>query len=312
MGLYEARGFKADLIYSEMDEDKKVDVKRRLTSGELDCIVQVQMLGEGFDHPKLSVAAIFRPFRTLAPYIQFVGRVLRVIVQNSPGHPDNYGHIVTHAGMNLDERLKEFKMFESDDQKFWEEVIGGKEPDPPAEVASGKSRMRLNEQAVVNYEIVDTMIEEDFTSAEQEDIIKELREKLESLGLDPEQAEQIVLAKTSTRTTTKAAAPYQVLPQREWETRKKGLNDQVNRAANLLMNRLEINRAGRELINAGVAASNNFIAGVTLINKELKNKYPQPRQQWSTEQFEAATNDLEGILNTLTRRYKGVLSGKKG
>jgi hypothetical protein len=165
---------------------------------------------------------------------------------------------------------------------------------------------------VVNYEIVDTMIEEDFTSAEQEDIIKELRDKLESLGLDPEQAEQIVLAKASTRTTTKAAAPYQVLPQREWETRKKGLNDQVNRAANLLMNRLSINRAGRELINAGVAASNNFIAGVTLINKELKNKYPQPRQQWSTEQFETATNELEGILNTLTRRYKGVLSGKKG
>ncbi|MCC6590190.1 MAG: DEAD/DEAH box helicase family protein [Bryobacterales bacterium] len=311
VGLYEARGFKADLIYSEMDEDKKVDVKRRLTSGELDCIVQVQMLGEGFDHPKLSVAAIFRPFRTLAPYIQFVGRILRVIVQNSPGHPDNYGHIVTHAGMNLDERLREFKMFESDDQKFWEEVIGGKEPDPPSEVASGKTRMRLNEQAVVNYEIVDTMIEEDFTSAEQEDIIKELRDKLDSLGLDPEQAEQIVLAKASTR-TTKAAATYQVLPQREWETRKKGLNDQVNRAANLLMNRLGINRAGRELINAGVAASNNFIAGVTLINKELKNKYPQPRQQWSTEQFETATNELESTLNTLTRRYKGVLSGKKG
>ena len=56
---------------------------RDLRSGVLDCIVQVQMLGEGFDHPKLSVAAIFRPFRSLAPYIQFVGRILRVVVQNS-------------------------------------------------------------------------------------------------------------------------------------------------------------------------------------------------------------------------------------
>ena len=308
--LYEARGFKADLIYSEMDEDKKTEVKRRLTSGELDCIIQVQMLGEGFDHPKLSVAAIFRPFRTLAPYIQFVGRILRVIVQNSPGHPDNYGHIVTHAGMNLDERLREFKLFESDDQKFWEEVIGGKEPEPPTNVKSGAARMRLSEQAVVNYEIVDTMIEEQFTSAEQEDIIKELREKLESLGLDPEQAEAIVLSKTSARTTSKAAAPYQILPQREWETRKKGLNEQVNRAANLLINRLGINRAGRELINAGIPATNNFVACVTLLNKELKNKYPEPRQQWSTEQFETATAELESILNVLTRRYKGVLNGK--
>ena len=100
------------------------------------------------------------------------------------------------------------------------------------------------------------------------------------------------------------------IPQREWETRKKGLNDQVNRAANLLINRLGINRAGRELINAGVAATNNFVASVTLINKELKNGSPAPRQQWSIEQFETVTAELESILNVLTRRYKGVLNGK--
>lgn len=307
--MYEARGFKADLIFSEMQEDKKVDVKRRLTSGELDCIVQVQMLGEGFDHQKLSVAAIFRPFRTLGPYIQFVGRILRVIVQNSPGHPDNYGQIVTHVGMNLDERLREFKLFESDDQKFWEEIIGGSEPEPPANVKSGEARMKLSEPVVVNYEIVDSLIEEQFTSAEQEDIIKDLREKLELLGLDPEQAEAIVLAKSNAKTTTKAAAPYQVLPVREWETRKKGLNEQVNRAANLLVNRLGIGRGGRDLINKGVAATNNFVACVTLINKELKKRYPKPRKEWSTEQFEAAAGELEDVLNTLTRRYKGLLNG---
>lgn len=308
--LYQARGFSADLIYSEMDEDKKADVKRRLTSGELDCIVQVQMLGEGFDHPKLSVAAIFRPFRTLAPYIQFVGRILRVIVQNSPGHPDNYGHIVTHAGMNLDERLREFKLFESDDQKFWEDVIGGKEPEPPSDVKNGQARMKLSEPAVVNYEIVDSLIEEQFTSAEQEDIIAELREKLELLGLDPEQAEAIVLAKSSGRTMSRSAQPFQVLPQREWEAKRKGLSEQVNRAANLLMNRLGINRGGRDLIALGVAATNNFVAGVTLINKELKQKNPKLRKEWSVEEFAAAEAELENILNALTRRYKGLLSGK--
>ena len=308
--LYQARGFSADLIYSEMDEDKKADVKRRLTSGELDCIVQVQMLGEGFDHPKLSVAAIFRPFRTLAPYVQFVGRILRVIVQNSPGHPDNCGHIVTHAGMNLDERLREFRLFESDDQKFWEDVIGGQEPELPSEVTSGQARMKLSEAAVVNYEIVDSLIEEEFTSAEQADIIKELREKLELLGLDPEQAEAIVLARSSARTMSTAAQPYQVLPIREWEAKKKGLNDQVNRAANLLINRLGLNRGGRELINLGIAATNNFVAGVTLVNKELKQRNPKPRKEWAVEEFMTAEAELESILNALTRRYKGVLSGK--
>lgn len=308
--LYEARGFKADLIFSQMDEDKKESVKRRLTSGELDCIVQVQMLGEGFDHPKLSVAAIFRPFRTLAPYIQFVGRILRVIVQNSPGHPDNYGHVVTHAGMNLDQRLKEFKMFESDDQRFWEDIIGGKEPEPPENVKSGEERMKISEPSVVNYEIVDSLIEEQFTSAEQEDIIQELREKLESLGLDPDQARDLVLEKVTAQKRSPAAQPYQISPQKEWEMRRRGLNDQVNRAAQLLVNRLEISRAGRELIKTGVPATNNFVACVTLINREIKTRNPKERKEWSAEEFETVQASLENILNELTRRYKGILSGK--
>ena len=139
--LYEARGFKADLIYSEMDEDKK-SRSTRLTSGELDCIVQVQMLGEGFDHPKLSVAAIFRPFRTLAPYIQFVGRILRVIVQNSPGHPDNYGHIVTHAGMNLDERLASSSCSRATTRSSGRKSSAGKNPSP-RRTSRAARRMRL-------------------------------------------------------------------------------------------------------------------------------------------------------------------------
>ena len=126
--LYEERGYRAEIIHSKLDQDKQDEVIRDLKNGTLVvCIEQVQMLGEGFDHPKLSVAAIFRPFRTLAPYIQFVGRILRVVVQNDPTHPDNYGHIVTHVGMNLDQQLQQFKEFENDDKAFWEQVTGGAE-----------------------------------------------------------------------------------------------------------------------------------------------------------------------------------------
>ena len=72
------------MIHGKQTEDEQEAILTSLRNGTLDCIIQVQMLGEGFDHPKLSVAAIFRPFRTLAPYIQFVGRIMRVIVQNDP------------------------------------------------------------------------------------------------------------------------------------------------------------------------------------------------------------------------------------
>lgn len=308
--MYKARGFSADIIYGELEEEKKKSIKRRLTSGELDCIVQVQMLGEGFDHPKLSVAAIFRPFRTLAPYIQFVGRVLRVIVQNNPSHPDNYGHVVTHAGMNLDVRLQEFKLFESDDKKFWDSLISGKEPELPEHVTAGAARMRLSETAVANYEIVDSLIEEEFTTAEDADIIRELEEKFESLGLDPAGARDMVLSNKKIKTISPAAEPFQILPQREWEQLKKGLNDQVNRTATLLINRLQIPRTGREMVNKGVSANNNFIACVTLINKELKKINPKDRKEWKTEDFKKSHDSLEGILNQLTKTWKGILSNE--
>jgi len=308
--MYVARGFTADIIYGELNEEKKQQVKRRLTGGELDCIVQVIMLGEGFDHPKLSVAAIFRPYRTLAPYIQFVGRILRVIVQNNPGHPDNYGHIVTHAGMNLDKRLKEFKLFESDDQKFWESVIGGEESEPPTHVTSGEARMRLSEPAIANHEIVDSLIEEEFTSADDEDIIRELEEKLESLGLDPSSAREMVLSKKSDRKISAAAEPYQVLPQREWEQFRKRLQDTVNRAASLLINRLGVPRVGRQMVNKGAPGVNNFVACVTLINKEVKKRNPKGRKEWSIEEFKTAHEGVEDIINALTRTWKGILNDK--
>jgi superfamily II DNA or RNA helicase len=309
--MYEARNYRCAVIHSNLDEEEKSDIKRQLKSGELDCIVQVQMLGEGFDHPKLSVAAIFRPYRTLSPYIQFVGRILRVIVQNNPEHPDNHGHIVTHAGMNIDQRREEFKLFENDDQKFWESVLScGEEPELPSKVSSGAARMRLSEKAFANSEIVDSLIEEDFSTAEDADIIRELEIKLESLGLDPSSARSLFENKSSHQRMSPAAQPFPILPQKEWEQLRKDLSTQVKRTANLLLNRLEILPSDRELVNAGIPANNNIIAGITIINKELKKSNPKDRKLWSIEEFRNAHDALEGILNSLTTQYKGILSAK--
>ena len=89
--LYTERGLNAREIHSNMPADQVEDVVQDLRRNRIDYIVQVRMLGEGFDHPNLSVAAIFQPFRSLSPYVQFIGRVMRVIHQNNPQHPDNRG-----------------------------------------------------------------------------------------------------------------------------------------------------------------------------------------------------------------------------
>lgn len=319
--LYQERGYEAAIVHSspnkEADESANEEVMRNLYNGILDCIVQVQMLGEGFDHPKLSVAAIFRPFRSLAPYIQFVGRILRVVVQNEPTHPDNYGHIVTHIGMNLDELLKRFKLFENDDQRFWEEVTKEKDPDPPKNVTDGSARMKLHENMVVRSEIVEQLFQEDFVTAEDSDIQHDLEKKLEALGLDSRLAQEVVQKSRSDRlgpAVAPAAQPFITIPAKRWSEAKKRLDEEARRTAKILLNRVDLKPGGVEIprkLKPEIGATTNIIAAITMVNTAIAKKIGdgRKRHEWAFEEFVAANEALPGILNTLVRQLKRAQSG---
>lgn len=55
---------------------------KRLKSGELDGIICVDMLGEGFDFPNLKIASIHSPKKSLANTLQFIGRFARTNAEN--------------------------------------------------------------------------------------------------------------------------------------------------------------------------------------------------------------------------------------
>ena len=114
--IFEEMGLQASAIHSKMPDDRKDAIVAKLRNNQLDCIVQVAMLGEGFDHRPLSVAAIFRPYRSLSPYIQFVGRVMRTIEPNDPSSPNNQGFVVSHVGLNNEEQWDDFRDLDTDDQ----------------------------------------------------------------------------------------------------------------------------------------------------------------------------------------------------
>lgn len=86
-----ARAREIEKVYSE-----KTDLKLQLVTGdhslahvrrvlakleanELDGIVCVNMFGEGFDMPRLKVAAVHAPHRSLAVTLQFIGRFARTV-----------------------------------------------------------------------------------------------------------------------------------------------------------------------------------------------------------------------------------------
>jgi len=118
-------------IVSSGNEDKPSNeaTKKNLKQGKIDVIINIGMLGEGFNQPTLGVAAIFRPFKSLNPYIQFIGRVLR---ENQTA---KYCYVVSHIGLNQVRRFEEFKLFDRDDQKFMQSLFVEVPTDPTADTS---------------------------------------------------------------------------------------------------------------------------------------------------------------------------------
>ena len=306
--LYAERGYEAETIHSKMAAEDRAEVLRKLKAGLIDVIVQVQMLGEGFDHPQLSVAAIFRPFRSLGPYLQFVGRVMRVVVQNDPRHPDNYGYIVTHAGMNLDTLLTDFREIEREDQQFLAGLIQGDEPEPPREVIEGRTQMKIRPDMVVHNEVLDSLIEEDFLDADDELVFEELRRNAEAMGLDADAV--VMAAKASKRASTRTVAapdPFPVSPQRERQEAQKRLNERIKTTARVLLNRIDVTPGGRDI--SGNLLTNmsgpNFVVAIQLFNQRVNSSVNTARRgDWSTDELKKAMELLPEILEAEVRRLK--------
>lgn len=130
---YQARGLNAAYIHSKESQPVNDRVLKRLENHELDVIVQVRKLGEGFDHPHLAVAAVFSVFTNLSPFVQFVGRIMRVIRQNAPSNPLNQGVVVFHAGANVAQRWEDFRTFSEADQEYFGQLLPIEGIDPAAE-----------------------------------------------------------------------------------------------------------------------------------------------------------------------------------
>jgi hypothetical protein len=172
--------------------------------------------------------------------------------------------------------------------------------------------MKLREGMVVNSEIVDRIFEEEFTTAEDADIVADLARKLESLGLDPALAKDVVRKSAAARPgrlESPAAGRLAVLPLKQWQEARKRLNEEAKRTATLLLNRCDLPHAGVEIprrLKPGIGAQSNFVAALQMVNEELDKRVGtgRKRSEWATEEFRNAIESLTGILEDLTRQLK--------
>src|SRR5690625_4193141 len=115
--MYSELDYRSVAIHNDLSDTEKENIFKDIENHRIDVVVNVSMMGEGYDHKYLSVAAIFRAFRSILPYEQFIGRILRSIPEEEvTKSSDNIGSVVVHEYLNLDELWNYYKeqMQESD------------------------------------------------------------------------------------------------------------------------------------------------------------------------------------------------------
>lgn len=323
--LYEERGIRALEIYSEMDEEKQAEVIERLRQGTIDCIVQVQMLGEGFDHPPLSVATVFRPYRSLSPYIQFVGRVMRVVVPDQADHPDNIGVVVSHVGLNNDELWNDFREFDLDEQEevhqwLTEVEDGGLSGDEdPAAEGGGRPR-RFDQGMRVDDEIVSKFLETHFLDPNDDRVLDRiLAQQIPGTPLTVGS----LMSRDALRTKLKEQAGSDteheripVSPQRRRQAMRTRLAERTKSVAARVLQDLRLAPAGREIGRAlsesrGRSNGKAVIALTSARTNTFIGIGKKKRAEMTGEQAERAFEALDRVGDELVAELRAAMKNKK-
>jgi superfamily II DNA or RNA helicase len=236
---YRARGRRADYVHSREDSTANERVMQKLENHELDVIVQVRKLGEGFDHPFLAVAAVFSIFRNLSPFVQFVGRIMRVIEHDTSGHPLNNGVVVFHAGANIASRWEDFQQYSEADREYFDQLLPMEgldftsadelEIDPVQSVPRRLNSLDVRSQTDIRVQEI-SLIQDD---SEAVAALKILRDK----GYTPNQVKQAY----------KELQPVPVTKVRKRKAKRAGLDVRVKTEAARILHERKINPEGHEL-----------------------------------------------------------------
>lgn len=288
---YTARGRRAAYVHSREDGAANGRVMRRLEDHELDVIVQVRKLGEGFDHPYLAVAAVFSIFANLSPFVQFVGRIMRVIVQNAPESPLNQGVVVFHAGANVARQWGDFQTFSEADQDYFDQLLPLEGIDPSGgqgereivpEFLPG-DQVEVRAQSEVHLEEMH-LLEEDEAAA-----IRLLQDRgIIDSSFDPNR--QVLQAVPVTRVAQRQAM-------------RDGLDMRVRTTAARILAQRGMNSEGRDLDRQRLGRS-NLIVMKAAIDRQVNAAVGRPggqRSEFVRNELEQINENFEGLVEAAVR-----------
>ncbi len=297
---YRARGRRADYVHSREDSAANDRVMQRLENHELDVIVQVRKLGEGFDHPFLAVAAVFSIFANLSPFVQFVGRIMRVIEQDAPGHVLNHGSVVFHAGANVASRWEDFQQYSEADRDFFDQLL-------PIEDLDFGSANELEVEPEPRA----------FGNGERFDVRSQTGIRLEEIPLiaeDPDAlaALKVLQEKGYTSDQVKEAydelEPVPVTRVRQRQAMRGSLDQRVRTEAGRILAKRGINPEGQDLDRQHLGRS-NFVVLKAAIDRQVNatvGRQSRERHEFTRPELDQIDQGFAGIVERAVQEVFGA------
>jgi hypothetical protein len=255
-------------------------------------------LGEGFDHRYLAVAAVFSIFGNLSPFVQFVGRIMRVVKQNAVGDPVNNGVVVFHAGANVASRWEDFQQYSEADREYFDQLLpmegldfsSGNELqiDPSSKPPSNRLDVRAQ---------TDVRLEEIPLIQDDPDALTALK-LLQQKGYSPDQVKE-ALEKLQLVPVTKV---------RQRQAKRSGLDMRViNEAARILLTR-GINPEGKDL-DRKTFTKTNLILMKSAIDRRVNSAVGRSggeRSEFTRSQLDQIERDFPAIVDQAVQEVFGA------
>lgn len=313
-------GVRAVAVHNELDPAEREKIFSDIENNRVDVVVNVNMMGEGYDHKYLSVAAIFRVFRNILPYEQFIGRILRSIPENEVKKPtDQIGSVVVHENLNLDKLW----LYYREQIQEWEFIKEIEELDVPERGTSNPvdnvieydfGTASEDGEGTLSHDVyMDTtyLQEKKIYEKNRQDKIDKMMEILPTMG--EKEAGLIIDGQESSDTLMNR--PDLLVKYRK-QTTDKNIKEQI---VPELLAKYDYTFKGTELSKLPIFSNNQYSwilkrvdtnAAILAIyfSQYLKKQIGTGREHWGNEDFERASKLLENQARYIDQMIGGMTS----
>lgn len=253
-------------------------------------------LGEGYDHKYLAVAMVGSIFSNLSPFVQFVGRIMRVVEQNNRDSLLNRGVVVFHAGANVAQRWSDFRAFSEADQSYFADLL------PESE------SVQFGADGIYERDLCG-----EFCGIQPVDIVSE--SEVAAVDLDPIGDPEVVallqqLADKGITPELAAAGIRRIRPTRQdtCRARQQSLHEQIQKEAGSILARCKVNPNGKTLDKSYRNTDYQWV--VSELNMRVNNIVSQQGGNRGNFTLDELNSAHESLKNCAVQLEAEVRNGK--